>query len=81
MTNNFLQGDLSGLQAIRLYTPCDDGDCDVFEDPSRIRMTSNRWYPSAVRLDDGSALIFGGSTSGAYVMPLLTSNLCLILSP
>ncbi|GJJ12922.1 hypothetical protein Clacol_007169 [Clathrus columnatus] len=69
-----LTGDLSGLQAIRLYTPCDTGTCDVIENPSRIRMTSNRWYPSASRLDDGSVLIFGGSRSGGFINTAAITN-------
>ncbi|KAF8518687.1 glyoxal oxidase N-terminus-domain-containing protein [Hysterangium stoloniferum] len=69
-----LTGDLSGLQAIRLYTPCDTGNCDVFEDPSRVRLTSPRWYPSAARLDDGSVIVFGGSFSGAFINGAGISN-------
>ncbi|KAF5365246.1 hypothetical protein D9758_005484 [Tetrapyrgos nigripes] len=37
-----------------------------FEDPDNIYLTSYRWYPSSVRLNDGSVLIFGGSTTGGY---------------
>ena len=55
-----------GLAAIRLFTPCDDDKCDVFENPSRIRMTSPRWYPSSVRLTDGSLMIAGGMIQGGY---------------
>ncbi|KAG7095570.1 hypothetical protein E1B28_006303 [Marasmius oreades] len=57
----------SGLQALRLFTPCTDGNCDVFEDPNRIRLTSNRWYPASVRIEDGSVIIWGGSTTGAFI--------------
>jgi len=60
-------GDSSGLQGIRLFTPCDDGQCDIYENPTRIRLTSPRWYPSASRLDDGSVIIFGGQSAGGYV--------------
>ncbi|KAF5346587.1 hypothetical protein D9758_013485 [Tetrapyrgos nigripes] len=56
----------SGLQAIRLFTPCTDGSCDIFEDPNNLHLTSNRWYPSSVRIDDGSVLIYGGSTVGGF---------------
>ena len=38
----------NGLQALRLFTPCTDGTCDIFEDPANLHLTSNRWYPSSV---------------------------------
>jgi len=40
----------NGLQGIRLFTPCDDEKCDIFEDQHTVRLTSDRWYPSSVRL-------------------------------
>ncbi|GAA5973363.1 hypothetical protein JCM11641_003093 [Rhodosporidiobolus odoratus] len=55
-----------GLAAIRLFTPCTNDKCDVYENPSRIRMTSARWYPSTTRLTDGSLLIAGGMIAGGY---------------
>lgn len=63
-------GDSNGLQAIRLFQPCDSESgrkCEIYENPSRIHMASPRWYPTAVRLDDGSAIIIGGSTRGDYI--------------
>ncbi|KDR84528.1 hypothetical protein GALMADRAFT_220246 [Galerina marginata CBS 339.88] len=57
----------NGLQGIRLFTPCTNGNCDVFEDPARIHLTSNRWYPSSVRIEDGSVIIFGGSVGGGFI--------------
>ncbi|KIJ49203.1 copper radical oxidase [Sphaerobolus stellatus SS14] len=62
-----LTGDTSGLQGVRLYTPCSTGNCDIFESPTRVRLTGPRWYPSASRLDDGSIMIFGGSLGGAFI--------------
>jgi hypothetical protein len=38
----------NGLQALRLFTPCTTGTCDIFEDPANLHLTSNRWYPSSV---------------------------------
>ncbi|GEM09311.1 copper radical oxidase [Rhodotorula toruloides] len=32
----------SGLAAVRLFTPCSNDECDVYENPSRIRLTSSR---------------------------------------
>ena len=62
--------DSNGLQAIRLFHPCDlesGRKCEIYENPSRIHMASPRWYPTAVRLDDGSVIIVGGSTRGDYI--------------
>ncbi|KAL0064903.1 hypothetical protein AAF712_008156 [Marasmius tenuissimus] len=50
----------NGLQALRMFNPCIDGACDVYENPNRIRLTSKRWYPSSVRIEDGSVIIWGG---------------------
>ncbi|EEB99877.1 hypothetical protein MPER_00330, partial [Moniliophthora perniciosa FA553] len=44
---------------LRLFNPCTNGACDLLENPSRIRLTSNRWYPSSVRIEDGSVIIWG----------------------
>ncbi|GAA6041298.1 hypothetical protein JCM8097_001325 [Rhodosporidiobolus ruineniae] len=64
----------NGLAAIRLFTPCSDNNCDVYENPSRVRMTSARWYPSTVRLTDGSVLIAGGMIAGGYNNAESTDN-------
>ncbi|GAA5952686.1 hypothetical protein JCM21900_000403 [Sporobolomyces salmonicolor] len=55
-----------GLAGIRLFTPCSNDKCDVYENPSRIRLTSARWYPSTTRLTDGSIMIAGGMIAGGY---------------
>ncbi|TFK36000.1 glyoxal oxidase N-terminus-domain-containing protein [Crucibulum laeve] len=44
----------NGLQGIRLFTPCSTGTCDIFEDPARVHLTSNRWYPASVILPEWS---------------------------
>ncbi|KAE9407813.1 hypothetical protein BT96DRAFT_1037614 [Gymnopus androsaceus JB14] len=36
-----------------------DETCDILEDPTRIRLTSPRWYPSSARISDGSMIIIG----------------------
>ncbi|GAA5979733.1 hypothetical protein JCM10908_003025 [Rhodotorula pacifica] len=64
----------NGLAAVRLFTPCTNGKCDVYENPSRIRLTSARWYPSTVRLTDGSLLIAGGMIAGGYNNAPQTDN-------
>ncbi|CAE6361623.1 unnamed protein product [Rhizoctonia solani] len=56
----------NGLQGLRQFNPCNDGNCDIYESPSRIRLTSSRWYPSSCRLSDGSAIIVGGAYGGGW---------------
>ncbi|KAF8673870.1 Copper radical oxidase [Rhizoctonia solani] len=51
---------------LRQFNPCNDGNCDIYESPSRIRLTSSRWYPSSCRLSDGSAIIVGGAYGGGW---------------
>lgn len=53
-------GDKSGEQAIRFFN-CDDGGCSVKEYPTRVQLAARRWYPTSVRLPDGSAFIAGGA--------------------
>ncbi|KAJ7120963.1 glyoxal oxidase N-terminus-domain-containing protein [Mycena epipterygia] len=51
-----------GQQGIRLFDACPaSGNCDIYEDASRVRLGSNRWYPTSARLPDGSAIILGGA--------------------
>ncbi|KAJ7239563.1 glyoxal oxidase N-terminus-domain-containing protein [Mycena haematopus] len=57
----------NGLQGLRLFTPCTNGTCDVYENPTRIRLSSARWYPSSVRIDNGSIIIWGGSVAGGFI--------------
>jgi hypothetical protein len=61
-------GDVNGLQAIRMFDPCEEGrdDCEMIEDPQRIRMASPKWYSTAARLGDGSAFIMGGAIKGGW---------------
>ncbi|KAL5533055.1 hypothetical protein ACEPAF_4831 [Sanghuangporus sanghuang] len=70
-------GDVDGLQAIRLFHPCDSEsvtDCDVYENHARIRMASPRWYNTVLRLSDGSAMIVGGSKKGGWMNNATTNN-------
>lgn len=60
-------GDVNGLQAIRMYNPCPDGECDIYENPQRIRMAGARWYSSVARLPDGSVFIMGGAIKGGWI--------------
>ncbi|KAF8508372.1 copper radical oxidase [Gautieria morchelliformis] len=70
-------GDVNGLQAVRIFEPCDSDDsrtCDIYEDPPRIRMASPRWYNTVLRISDGSAMIIGGSTKGGWMNNATTNN-------
>ena len=70
-------GDVNGIQAVRLFHPCDSedvGGCDIFDDPSQIRLASPRWYNTVVRISDGSAMILGGSTQGGWINNVTVNN-------
>lgn len=60
-------GDVNGLQAIRMFNPCADETCDIYEDAQRIRMAGPRWYSTVARLPDGSAFIMGGAVKGGWI--------------
>ncbi|KAF8077677.1 copper radical oxidase [Lyophyllum atratum] len=70
-------GDVDGLQAIRIFEPCDsessDG-CEIYEHHSQIRMASPRWYNTVVRISDGSAMIIGGSKKGGWINNATVNN-------
>lgn len=71
-------GDVNGLQAVRLFHPdlCDEEGrgCDIVEAPHKLRLASPRWYNTVLRLDDGSAMILGGSTRGGWINNATTNN-------
>jgi hypothetical protein len=71
-------GDTNGIQAIRLFHPdqCDDRGrgCDIIEMPHRLRLATPRWYNTVLRLDDGSAMILGGSIRGGWINNATTNN-------
>ncbi|KAI0340024.1 glyoxal oxidase precursor [Trametopsis cervina] len=53
-----------GNNAIRIFEPCASptGEgCVLFEDPETLHLAADRWYPSSVRIYDGSLMILGGS--------------------
>ncbi|CAE7126179.1 unnamed protein product [Rhizoctonia solani] len=57
----------NGLQGVRLFNPCAENEnCEIYESPNRIRLTSARWYPSGARLSDGSLLVIGGAYGGGW---------------
>ncbi|KAF8590083.1 copper radical oxidase [Ramaria rubella] len=70
-------GDVNGLQAVRIFEPCGSTNtklCDIYENPSRIRMASARWYNTVIRVSDGSAMIIGGSIKGGWMNNATTNN-------
>jgi hypothetical protein len=70
-------GDVDGLQAIRIFEPCDSetvDDCKIVENHSRLRIASPRWYNTVMRISDGSAMIIGGSKKGGWINNSTTNN-------
>ena len=70
-------GETNGMQGVRLFPPCeadDAADCDVSEHPERVRLASPRWYNTVVRIQDGSAMIIGGSRRGGWMNNATTNN-------
>ena len=60
-TTNFPDED--GLMSIRIFEPCASPSgrgCTMFDDPTLVHMSDPRWYPTAIRVFDGSLLIVGG---------------------
>lgn len=57
--NTVYPPDGDGRQGLRLFGPCDSPDgigegCTLFEDPATLHLAVNRWYPSSLRIFDGS---------------------------
>lgn len=71
-------GDINGLQAVRLFHPdlCNDQGlgCDIIEVPHKLRLAYPRWYNTVLRLQDGSAMILGGSNRGGWINNATTNN-------
>ncbi|KAI0737817.1 glyoxal oxidase precursor [Daedaleopsis nitida] len=54
----------NGNQGLRIFEPCASptGEgCTLFEDPPNLHLLERRWYPSSIRVFDGSLMIVGGS--------------------
>ncbi|TFK34118.1 glyoxal oxidase precursor [Crucibulum laeve] len=52
-----------GRMAIRLFEPCDDPagrGCKIIENAETLHLAETRWYPSSLRIFDGSLMIAGG---------------------
>ncbi|THU97460.1 glyoxal oxidase precursor [Dendrothele bispora CBS 962.96] len=62
-SNTTLPADEDGRMAIRIWEPCDDPagvGCTLVEDPDTLHLAQPRWYPSALRVFDGSLMVVGG---------------------
>ncbi len=49
--------DKDGTMGLRIFEPCLDAagtGCTLFEDPVNLHMAESRWYPSSIRISDGS---------------------------
>ncbi|KAH7087931.1 glyoxal oxidase N-terminus-domain-containing protein [Auriculariales sp. MPI-PUGE-AT-0066] len=63
---------ISGWQGIRLFDPskCSDsaasGSCTLYENPKRLRISEPRWYPTTIKLEDGSMIVMGGTKFGNF---------------
>ncbi|KAF7331434.1 Copper radical oxidase [Mycena kentingensis (nom. inval.)] len=66
---NFLDGSsnaTNGYMGLRILEPCTSADgsgCTLYDDPNVVRLAEDRWYPSTVRIFDGSlaSMVVGGS--------------------
>ncbi|KAJ7683556.1 glyoxal oxidase precursor [Mycena rosella] len=63
---NFLAGTSSasdGRMALRIFEPCPSANgagCTLFDNPDLVHLTETRWYPSSLRIFDGSLMVVGG---------------------
>ncbi|KAJ7767040.1 glyoxal oxidase N-terminus-domain-containing protein [Mycena maculata] len=58
-----------GRMGIRLFGPCTSPsgeNCTVFEDPENIHLAVTRWYPTGLRIPDGSLMVIGGANINTF---------------
>ncbi|KAF9457740.1 copper radical oxidase [Collybia nuda] len=56
--------DTDGRMMIRMFNPCTNPSgtgCDVIENPQTLHLAETRWYPSSLRIFDGSLMVVGGT--------------------
>ncbi|KAF7316243.1 hypothetical protein MIND_00142900 [Mycena indigotica] len=56
-----------GRMGLRMFGPCTDVNgvgCTIFEDLDNIHLVETRWYPSSLRIFDGSLMVVGGVHAG-----------------
>lgn len=57
-----------GTRTIRIFEPCASptGEgCTLFENPDTFTLLADRYYPSSIRIFDGSLMIIGGANQAA----------------
>ncbi|KZT42986.1 hypothetical protein SISSUDRAFT_1116679 [Sistotremastrum suecicum HHB10207 ss-3] len=62
--------DTNGFQGLRIFEPCNDPNgagCTVFDNPTTLKLAKSRWYPTALRISDGSAMVIGGTAAGGFL--------------
>jgi hypothetical protein len=66
-TSNSEYHDLDGRQSLRILEPClgSDENCNVLDMVNASSVI--RWYPTTLRITDGSALIIGGATENVFM--------------
>ncbi|KAF7339055.1 Copper radical oxidase [Mycena venus] len=63
---NFVGGTspgIDGRMGLRIFEPCasPSGEgCTLYDDPDTVHLTENRWYPTTLRIFDGSLMVVGG---------------------
>ncbi|KAF7325763.1 hypothetical protein MKEN_00426800 [Mycena kentingensis (nom. inval.)] len=65
-------GAVDGRMGIRLFDPCTDANgegCTVFEDLDNIHLAETRWYPSSLRIFDGSLMVVGDPVNSYEFWP------------
>ncbi|KAJ7901064.1 glyoxal oxidase precursor [Mycena olivaceomarginata] len=56
-----------GRMGLRIFEPCSSPDgegCTLFDNPELVHLAETRWYPSSLRIFDGSLMIVGGTHEG-----------------
>ncbi|KAJ6479370.1 glyoxal oxidase N-terminus-domain-containing protein [Mycena vulgaris] len=52
-----------GRMGLRIFEPCASASgegCTLYDDPDTVHLTENRWYPTTLRIFDGSLMVVGG---------------------
>ncbi|CAG8597447.1 11445_t:CDS:2, partial [Dentiscutata heterogama] len=65
-------GAQKGFQSVRLFTSCDNDNCDWLEFPAYMK--SSRWYNTMVTLPDGRVFNIGGSTEAISINDYWVNN-------
>ncbi|KAG9324871.1 hypothetical protein KVV02_003278 [Mortierella alpina] len=74
LTHTFATG--KGFQSLRMFQPCDDGNCEFIENPAdpAWQLTGNRWYVSITTLPSGDLFVLGGSNESLAINREATNN-------